>query len=80
MPAHVDTLALSKALEEVGYKPTMAQGTARAISDVAMKDVPSQSDLREAVHTMTVRVGIMIGASTLALIIAVVGALISVAG
>lgn len=29
---------------------------------------------------MTVRVGIMIGASTLALIIAVVGALISVAG
>lgn len=57
---------------------------ARAISDLAMRDVASTSDVhsavREAVHTMTVRMGIMIGGSTLALIITVVGALISVAG
>ncbi|MCW1428516.1 hypothetical protein [Novosphingobium sp. JCM 18896] len=80
MPAHIDTLRLAKAFEEAGQKPALAQGMARAISDVAMKDVPSQSDLREAIHTMTVRVGIMIAGSTLALIITVVGALISVAG
>jgi hypothetical protein len=46
-----------------------------------MHDVPSSSDVREsvreAVHTMTVRVGLMIGGSALALIIAVVGSLVS---
>jgi len=81
MSAHVDTLKLAKALEDAGHKPAMAQGMARAISDIAMRDVPSSSDVREAVreavHTMTVRVGLMIGSSTLALIVAVVGSLVS---
>lgn len=81
MPAHVDTLELSKAFENAGHRPAMAQGMTRAISDIAMSDVPSSSDVREsvreAVHTMTVRVGLMIGGSTLALIVAVVGSLVS---
>jgi len=37
-----------------------------------MKDVPSQSDVREAVHTMTVRFGVMLASA-----VAILGALIS---
>ena len=78
MPAQIDTLALSKAIEASGVSPSISTGVTRAMQDIAMKDVPSSSDVREAVHTMTVRIGIMIGASTLALVVAVVGSLISI--
>lgn len=77
MGAQIDTLELANALEMAGQKPSMAQGVARAMQDIAMRDVPSNNDIREAVHTMTVRVGLMVGGSTLALIVAVIGSLIS---
>jgi hypothetical protein len=78
MPAQIDTLELSAALKAAGLKAS-GDGVARAMQDIAMRDVPSQSELREAVHLMSVRMGIMIGASTLALMIAIIGALISLA-
>lgn len=76
MTVQIDTLALAEALKDVGLKGS-GDGVARAIQDIAMRDVSSKSEVREAVHTMTVRMGLMIGGSTLALIIAVVGSLIS---
>lgn len=76
MPAHVDTLALSKALEAAGLSIPSANGAARAIQDIAMKDAASQSDLDKALHTMSVRLGVMLatgfGVST-----AIIGVLIS---
>jgi hypothetical protein len=77
MPAQIDTLALSQALKGAGLKAS-ADGVARAMQDIAMRDAPSNSDIREAVHTMTVRMGIMVAGSTLAIVIAVVAALISI--
>lgn len=77
MPAHIDTLALSAALQAVGLPATRSDGIARAMQDVAMKDTASQSDLDKILHVVTVRVGLMIGGSTLALIVAIVASLIS---
>lgn len=57
MPAHIDTLALAKVIQEAGFTPSMSDGLARAMQDIAMKDVPSQADVREAVHQLTVRMG-----------------------
>ena len=76
MAAQIDTLALATALKDAGLKGS-GDAVARAMQDIVMSDVPSNSDVREAVHTMTVRIGIMVGGSTLALIVAVVAALIS---
>ena len=42
-----------------------------------MRDVPSNGDIREAVHIVTVRSGLMIDGGMLALIGAVVGSLIA---
>lgn len=77
MPAHIDTLALSAALQSSGFTKASSEGMARAMQDIAMSDTASQSDLERTVHIMTVRVGLMVGGSTLALIVAIVGALIS---
>lgn len=76
MSVQIDTLTLAGAFKDAGLKRSGEEMT-RAIQDGAMRDVPSNADIRDAVHTMTVRVGIMVGGSTLALIIAIVGALIS---
>ncbi len=72
MSAQVDTLALSQALKAAGLSAS-GEAVARAMQDIAMRDMPSNSDLREAIHTMTVRVGLMLAGA-----VAILGALISI--
>lgn len=62
MPAKIDTLELSEAFKAAGLKGS-GEGVARAIQDIAMKDVPSSSDIDKAVHTMSVRFGLMLAAA-----------------
>ena len=72
MNATFDTLAFSDRLKAAGASEELSDALARAIQDVAMNDVATKADIREAVHNMTVRVGAMIGGA-----VALLGVLIS---
>lgn len=71
-----DTLAFAHRLEEAGLDRKISEAVASAIQDVAMSQVATKGDVREAVreavHTMTVRTGAMIGAA-----VAILGVLVS---
>lgn len=70
MTAKIDTLALSQAIRDAGLSAS-ADALSRAIQDIVMRDVPSSGDLREAMHTMTVRFGLML-AGAVAILSAVI--------
>jgi len=72
MNAPFDTLAFVNAMETTALGKAGAETLARAIADVAMSDVATKSDIREAVHTLTVRLGAMIAGA-----VAVLGVVIS---
>jgi len=72
MNAPFDTLALKDALKDTPLGEAGAAVLARAIADVAMSEVATKSDVRDAVHSMTVRLGGMIAGA-----VAVLGLLIT---
>jgi hypothetical protein len=55
-----DTLAFAKRLQDAGLKKEVSEAIASAIQDVAMSNVATKADVREAVHDMTVRMGALI--------------------
>ncbi|MEO5867226.1 MAG: hypothetical protein ABIS14_12710 [Sphingomonas sp.] len=50
-----DTLALAQRLTAAGLPRDVANALSSAMADVAMRDVATKADLRDAVHTLTVR-------------------------
>lgn len=61
MNASFDTLTFAERLQASGMRKAMAEGVAHAIQDIAMQDVATRADLREAVHTLTLHMGVMLG-------------------
>ena len=75
-----DTLAFVKRLSAAGMNARQAEALAEALTAYAFSDLVTKADLKTALHELevrlTVRIGLMLGAST-ALIVAVLGALIA---
>ena len=76
MNAQFDTLAFSKVLQDAGIDESVRNAITRAIQDVAMKNVATTQDVESAVHTVTVRVGAMLGVG-LSVAVALLAALIT---
>lgn len=55
MNAAFDTLAFSNRLKAAGVPAKHSEAIATAIQEVAMAEVATKSDVREAVHTLTIR-------------------------
>lgn len=74
MATHFDTLAMVEALEGTGLSQARREVLARAIHDVAMQQTASKTEvdraIDRAVHSLTVRIGAMIGAAVTILIAA----------
>ena len=55
MTAPFDTLAFAQRLETAGLDRQVSEAVASAMADVAMREVATKSDLRDVIHTLTVR-------------------------
>jgi uncharacterized protein with von Willebrand factor type A (vWA) domain len=69
-----DTHAFASKLRTAGFDEGQAAAVTYAIRDIAMSNVATRNDVKEAVHSMTVRIG-----AAAAFIVAALGALITLA-
>lgn len=72
MQVEFDTHAMATKLQKAGFKAEMAEAVTYAIRDIAMTNVATHNDVKEAVQTMTLRVGAMLafGITALGVLIA----------
>lgn len=71
MTAIFDTLAFAHRMEESGMDRRQSEALASAMQEIAMAEVATKADVRDAVHTITVR-----GFAAAVTIIAVLAAII----
>lgn len=50
-----DTLAFAERLQGAGMSVELSRALSHAMQDIAMQDVATKADLKDAVHTLTVR-------------------------
>ena len=55
MSTAFDTLAFANRLETAGMNRKQSEAMATAVQEIVMADIATKSDLRDAVHTLTVR-------------------------
>lgn len=52
-----DTHAMASKLRAAGFNEAMASAVTYAVRDIAMSNVATRSDVKDAVHSMTIRLG-----------------------